>query len=252
MLKFSKANAKLEALYLVDSINPFLQGNRKVYSMDLLSGYSCPYAKDCLAKVIVEDNKRSVKDGPDTIFRCFSASQEAIYTNTYNSRKHNFDLLRSCRNVVDAMVELIQNSMPKNLGVCRIHVAGDFFSYAYMMAWNIVAKNNPGRLFYAYTKSLPFWASLRQAGIADNLVLTASYGGRFDFLIEELGLRYAKVVFNHDEAGSLEIDHDDSHAANPNTKDISFALLIHGVQPKGSEAAKAVKLLNGEGSYSRS
>lgn len=50
-----------------------------------------------------------------------------------------------------------------------------------------------------------------------------------------------------DELG-LEIDHDDSHAALPGP---SFALLIHGIQPKGSEAGKAVRALRGRGSYSR-
>jgi hypothetical protein len=30
-----------------------------------------------------------------------------------------------------------------------------------------------------------------------------------------------------------------------------FALLIHGTQPKGSEAATALKALKGKGSYSR-
>ena len=49
----------------------------------------------------------------------------------------------------------------------------------------------------------------------------------------------------------LEIDHDDSHAARPDLRHQSFALLIHGVQPKGSEAAKAVVKLKGKGSYNR-
>jgi hypothetical protein len=46
----------------------------------------------------------------------------------------------------------------------------------------------------------------------------------------------------------LDIDHDDSHAALPGP---SFALLIHGIQPAGSEAGKAVRALRGVGSYSR-
>jgi hypothetical protein len=46
----------------------------------------------------------------------------------------------------------------------------------------------------------------------------------------------------------MEVDHDDSHAAMPGP---SFALLIHGIQPKGSDAGKAVRALRGNGSYSR-
>ena len=83
--------------------------------------------------------------------------------------------------------------------------------------------------------------------------MTASYGGREDELIDSQNLRSTKVIFSEEEADSLglEIDHDDSHAADPAKKNDDFALLIHGTQPKGSEAAVALKELKGKGSYSR-
>ena len=62
MLKFSKANAKTQALANDAELAEYLQGNRKIYSLDLLSGWSCPHAKDCLSKAIVQDNgKRKIK-----------------------------------------------------------------------------------------------------------------------------------------------------------------------------------------------
>ena len=253
MLKFSKANAKTQALANDAELAEYLQGNRKIYSLDLLSGWSCPHAKDCLSKAIVQDNgKRKIKDGKDTQFRCFSASQEVQYTNVYNSRKHNFDLLRNLH--YEDMVELINGSLPKNAGIVRIHVAGDFFSQQYLAAWYIVALRNPKILFYAYTKSLRFWVGgVTEMPILHNFVLTASYGGRDDHMIDEFNLRSAKVVFSEAEAAELglEIDHDDSHAAKPSLRDQSFALLIHGTQPAGSEASTALKKLKGKGSYSR-
>jgi hypothetical protein len=249
MLKFSEANAKIEALGNVASLAKFLANNRKVYSFDLLSGWSCPFAKDCLSRAIVVDGSRKIKDGPHTQFRCFSASQEVQYTNVYNLRKSNFDHIRQFQSAED-MASEIDNAMPDNLGICRIHVAGDFFNQTYMLAWIIVARMNPDRLFYAYTKSLKYWVELQHC-IPDNFILTASYGGRHDELIEKHNLRFAKVVLNAESADDLPIDHDDSHAADPAIKNNSFALLIHGTQPKGSEAGKAVKLLNGRGSYSR-
>jgi len=253
MLKFSKANAKTQALANDAELAEYLQGNRKIYSLDLLSGWSCPHAKDCLSKAIVQDNgKRKIKDGKDTQFRCFSASQEVQYTNVYNSRKHNFDLLRNLH--FEDMVELINGSLPKNAGIVRIHVAGDFFSQQYLDAWYIVALRNPKILFYAYTKSLRFWVGgVTEMPILHNFVLTASYGGRDDHMIDEFNLRSAKVVFSEAEAAELglEIDHDDSHAAKPSLRDQSFALLIHGTQPAGSEASTALKKLKGKGSYSR-
>ena len=252
MLKYSKANAKTEALKQVPELASYLDGNRKIYSLDLLSGYSCPFAKACLSKVVEVDGKRRIKDGPDNEFRCFSASQEAQYPNVYNARKHNFDLLRADQWDATLMAHLLQVSMPDNLGICRIHVAGDFFNRNYMEAWAMVARANEDRLFYAYTKSLKYWLDIVD-DIPYNMVLTASYGGRDDHLIATKGLRSATVVFSEAEADRLgaEIDHDDSHAARPSLRDNSFALLLHGTQPKGTEAATALKELKGKGSYSR-
>jgi hypothetical protein len=73
-------------------------------------------------------------------------------------------------------------------------------------------------------------------------------------LIDEHNLREAVVVFDEARAEELglEIDHDDSHAARPDLREQSFALLIHGVQAAGSEASKAVSLLKGKGTYARS
>ena len=144
--------------------------------------------------------------------------------------------------------------MPKDMGVCRIHVAGDFFNEDYFYAWLVVANLNPHILFYAYTKSLRYWiANTDFVDELPNFVLTASYGVREDGLIDSQNLRSTKVIFSEEEADSLglEIDHDDSHAADPAKKNDDFALLIHGTQPKGSEAAVALKELKGKGSYSR-
>ena len=88
------------------------------------------------------------------------------------------------------------------------------------------------------------------------MIFTASRGGREDYLIEKHNLREAVVVFSEREAydKGLEIDHDDSHAARPSLRNQSFALLIHGTQPKNTDAAKALQVLrknNVKHSYSR-
>jgi hypothetical protein len=56
-------------------------------------------------------------------------------------------------------------------------------------------------------------------------------------------------VFSEQEASDLglEIDHDDSHAADPSKVNKDFALLIHGIQPKGSDASEAIKTLKKDG-----
>lgn len=229
-LKFGKGNAKL---------------NKRVHTFSLPSGFTCPLAHLCLSKANKVTGK--ITDGKHTEFRCFSASQEAIWPSVRKARWHNFDALKGLSR--DQMISLISLSLPSKAEIIRVHVAGDFFNQDYFDAWMAIARDNPEVLFYAYTKSLHYWIA-RHGEIPDNFVLTASRGGRSDNLIAEHGLRESVVVKSVKEAKNLglEIDHDDSHAMKPGP---SFALLIHGPQPKGSKAAEAKRKLKGLGSYPR-
>lgn len=225
----------------------FAHGNAKlkdVHTLSLPSGYACPGADLCLSRANRKTGK--IRDGKRTHFRCFSASQEALYPNARDSRWRNYELLRKCR-TVEEMVHLIMDSIPRGASKVRPHVAGDFFSQRYFDAWMEVARQMPDVLFYAYTKSIDFWVA-RYGTIPRNFVLTASYGGKHDSLIYEHELRHAVVVFSKEEAEELglEIDHDDSLAQG---RGPNFALLLHGPQPKGSEAARAHQKLKKRGEF---
>ena len=258
-LQFSDANTKLEKLYQIPELQVWLADGREVYSLDLLSGWSCPFAKNCLSKVHETGNltksgnpQVKLKDGPETEFRCFSASQEALLPSVYRRRKHNYDTLRGLH--LNDMIHRLNQDLPKDTGILRFHVGGDFFNSDYFFAALNLAMMHPDKLFYAYTKSLKYWLKYREwTEQIHNFVLTASRGGRDDSLIESEMLRESVVVFSEAEAEEkgLKIDHDDSHAAVPSWRCNDFALLIHGVQPKGSEAGKAVRALKGKGSYGR-
>lgn len=236
MLKFSNSgNAKL----------------KNIISFNIASGYSCPFADRCLSKADPVTGK--ITDGPKTEFRCFSASQESVYPNVRKQRMHNFETLRGIRTVQE-MADTISASLPKvktrgkKIGegkIVRLHVAGDFFNQTYFDAWMEVAKRNPDRIFYAYTKSLQYWVN-RLGQIPANMKLNASIGGKQDSLVAIYGLKFVEVCFSEAEAESkgLEIDHDDSHAY---AQEESFALLIHGTQPKGSKASKAKSELSKSG-----
>jgi hypothetical protein len=157
----------------------------------------------------------------------------------------NFEALRKLRTVGE-MVQEINSALPKvkrsgEGRIVRLHVAGDFFNQNYFDAWLEVARLNPERVFYAYTKSLQYWVN-RLGQIPVNMKLNASVGGKQDNLIEMYSLKSAVVVYSEAEAADkgLEIDHDDSHAY---AQDESFALLLHGTQPKGSKAAEAKRAL---------
>ena len=250
VLKFSPANAKIKALASVPALAHYLNGKRKVYSFDLLSGWSCPFAEQCRSKAVETDGRRTIQDGPKTEFRCFSASQEVLFSNVYKSRKHNFDAVKHLGSQ-EIAAALLAN-LPKNAGIIRLHVAGDFFNRRYFAAWVAVAKARPDVLFYAYTKSLQYWVE-NASQIPDNFRLTASRGGAQDHYIDDYNLPEARVVYSEAEAAALglAIDHDDSHAAIGGH---SFGLLIHGVQPKGTAAAAALQTLRTDGvkhSYTR-
>ena len=248
MFRYSNANAKTKLLYRYadSSLKTWLGDSRKkVYSIDLLSGFSCPHAQQCLSRAIqLPNGKRQIKDGPDTEWRCFSASQEARLTDVYKKRKDNLQAL-SKASTEEGIFDILSANLPLDAGVIRMHVSGDFFSLEYFKAFLRLARENPGVLFYCYTKCLDYWVDNREEVEAlENVVMTASRGGDLDHMIEEHGLREALVVLSAKESEHVgEIDHTDIHAADPARRNESFRLLIHGSQPAGSDAAKALQIL---------
>lgn len=224
----------------------FLKGNAKlaknIFTFSIPAGHTCPFALDCLSKADKKTGK--LKDGKNTLFRCFSASAEALYEVVRNARFHNWELLKKAK-TKDGMAKLILASLPEKAQIIRIHVAGDFFNQTYFDAWLKVAQTKKDVIFYAYTKSLSYWVE-RLDEIPANFKLTASKGGRQDNLISEYNLKFAEVVFTEGEAKEkgLQIDHTDSLAYS---YDKPFALLLHGTQPAGSKASRALQLLRKEG-----
>jgi len=243
-LKFSKATEQAK----LKGIARWLGWKPKVYSFSLPSGWTCPFALECLSKADRITGK--ISDGLATLFRCFSATIEAYSATTRAQRWHNFDILRKLD--FEGMVIALYESLPDIVDICRVHVGGEFFNQRYFDAWMQVARLRQDTTFYAYTKSLPYWVA-RIGDIPSNFVLIASRGGRYDYLIDEYNLKVAEVVFSLEEAEEkgLPIDHDEYYAINNAG---NFLLLIHGTQPKGSKASDAIRNLKAQGvefAYSR-
>ena len=244
MLKYSKATEQAK----LKGIENWLGYKPNVYTFSVPSGWTCPFAVDCLSKADRITGK--ITDGKDTQFRCFSATTEAYSSTTRAQRWHNFDILRKLD--FEDMVNVIYESLPQDCDICRIHIGGDFFNQKYFEAWIHVAKLYPDKMFYAYTKSIPYWV-VNLGNIPDNFILNASRGSRVDGLIDKHELKVAEVVYSLEEAEekNLEIDHDERHAIQNNG---NFALLIHGTQPAGSKAGLAKKELKSKNikhAYSR-
>jgi len=154
MFKFSPANTKIKKLHEVYKLRKFnKKTGKQIFSFDLLSGHSCPGANECLSKVVEDNGKRKLVDGKDMEFRCFSASQEVVYTGVYNLRKANFDLMKSLKTNSDITEELLR-VFPKNTGIVRFHVSGDVFNKEQLFAYFNLARENKNTKFYGYTKSL--------------------------------------------------------------------------------------------------
>jgi hypothetical protein len=226
MLNFTKGNAKLGKQTLI---------------FNLPAGKTCPGALFCKSFAVVDDNgKRTIQDGEHTIFRCFAASSEVQYDAAFENRANNLRLIVDALqngSAADLINQGIQEYRTKNTKLVRIHESGDFFSGAYLDAWIEVAIRNPDLKFYCYSKSLQLFLNFN---LPANFYFTASYGGKWDHLIDAgLFKRYAKVFMTEGDANAagLEVDHDDSHCFG----DKPFALLVHGTQPKGSLWGKAIR-----------
>ena len=233
LLKMSKGNKKLPKTTLIYSHS---------------AGLTCPGANSCKAFVTIKGDKKVLNRGNESLFTCFAASEELRYPNVYKARKYNFDLINSyvLKNDLKGLTDLINRSIQsnrRNITKVRIHESGDFYNRLYLEAWKNVAELNKDLIFYCYSKSLLFFPTNRS--IPRNLYVTASYGSKYDFLIDRgYFKRFSKVVFSEEEATKLglSIDKDDSHCYEDKGKN-GFALLLHGMQEKGSASAEALKLI---------
>lgn len=179
-----------------------------VYEWNLPTGSTCPFALECKVTVDRLTGKFDVKKGQ---YRCYAASSER-FPAVREHRWRNFELVKN-------------GGIPKIPADCkaiRIHSAGDFFNQDYFDIWLKIATENPEVEIWAYTKSLQYWVN-RINEIPKNFVLTASYGGRQDELIEKYNLKNVKVYKSQQDVPyDRPIDINDDWARKPN---INFALL---------------------------
>lgn len=234
-----------QCMSLSDHLLKFGHGNAKLpnttMTFALPAGHTCPGALHCLAKADPVTGK--IQDGPHTLFRCSAASEE---TRPFvrAARWHNFRLLAGLNTA--GMVELIDLSLRAQVRTyterVRWFTSGDCWSQPCRDALIEISRRHPELLFYLYSKNLPLWLEHgHPLPLPGNLLLTASWGGRYDFLLQDgLFPRTARVVNTYEDAAALglAIDFDDrlAYASRPT----HFAHLVHGTQPRGSAAGFAI------------
>lgn len=245
----------------VEGVLKFGLGNTKLPSSTLTfslpAGHTCPGALLCHSQVSRHPSpttgKYSIRDGKHTQFRCYAATEELRPT-VRTARWHNYDLIQNLD--TEELTQLFQLSITLHARYyterVRWFVSGDCYSPVIRDAIANVASVSP-YMHYFYTKNLPLFlddhGGLRP--LPDNLLVTASWGGKYDFLLHDgLFPRTARVVDTEEEAAGLglPIDYNDAYAyaADP----IHFAHLSHGTQPPGSAAGKAIRTRRAAGRFS--
>jgi len=191
----------------------FTKANRYIFdkralSWSIPSGHTCIGADICYAAADRQTGR--LTNGERQQFRCYSAELER-FPSVRSRYWANYDAVRGKS---PEEVAAVLGCLPNRAHLVRIHTAGDFFSQAYFDGWLAFIRSRPFVHFYGFTKSVPLWVR-RLGEIPPNLVLQASYGGKWDHLIADHGLKYARVVFSTAEAESLglPIDRDDRLAA---------------------------------------
>ena len=221
----------------------FRHGNKKlpdsIMHFSLPAGYTCPGAKICQSKF--SRKTRRIEDGPHCIFRC-SAVTEEMRPNVSNARDHNYKLVEKLKSdpirLGEHLLKSIKSERISKTRYVRWFTSGDCYTPALREAI-IYCADMTNLVHYLYTKNLPIWLGVR---LPENLRVTASWGGKWDSLIEEGHFPRNAKVFNYYEdakACGRSIDTDDSLAYSAQAT--AFGLLIHGTQPSGSDAGIAAR-----------
>lgn len=195
-----------------------------VFNHDLPAGWSCPAASVCLSKADRDTGK--IKDGRDTLFRCYAASLEAM---SPDARKYRWEQFDDCRSILanggpEALAQAFFDALPEKARVVRAHTSGDFFNVEHAQAWALFAAMRPDVGFYAYTKNV---SAVNAIEWPDNFNITVSDGGRQDNVKHDFQKSF---VVASAQSTNLPVDDDDTHAFLGLG---DFALVVHGTQPKG-------------------
>jgi len=157
----------------------------------------CKYAKDCVKYCYAQK-------GNYTRFPKIGQLMEEKYK---ISKTNNF---------IPLMNEEIQKKKATHI---RIHDSGDFYSIAYLLKWVQIANDNKDVIFYAYTKSIPFFKGC--INIPSNLKIIFSEGSKTDDLINTAKDRHARIfkdITTLLSAGYIDASNNDLKAIQDNKK----------------------------------
>jgi hypothetical protein len=150
-----------------------IKNKLRTASFGLQAVKTCPGAGDCKSD-------------------CFALAGNYVFKNVKAKQQERF-LASKLSNFVDVITTEIRSL---NVGAVRIHDSGDYYSRKYLAKWIDIANKNPDVILYSYTKSINFFKSDYNTWAIDipkNMIVTFSYGGRYDKLINPKTDKHALV-----------------------------------------------------------
>ena len=168
----------------------------------------CPFAKDCVKYCYAQKgNYRfpSVKKGLNKRYEL--------------SKKEEFVTIMNANILLERPTHV------------RIHDSGDFYSVDYLNKWIQIANDNKEVIFYAYTKSIPFFKRTKEENnnwlLPKNLIIIFSEGSKKDNLINTTKDRHSRIFKDINSllsAGYINASDNDLNAITDNKK---VGLLLH-------------------------
>ena len=176
-LKYLSQNSKMKKASL------------KTYNFDLPAIKTCPFADKC---------------------KVYCYATKGFYQMPSVKAKFERNLAAS---KLDSFVSEVQSDIDQlkakgNIDAIRIHSSGDFYNEEYLNKWIEIIANNQDIVFYAYTKSLPYFNN-PELKYTDNFKIIFSEGGKYDHLIDKWNLRKVKLVDQY-SSNAMTSDSDDS------------------------------------------
>jgi len=185
------------------------ENNTRIYNFSIpayktKSGkMTCPFAKDCIKYCYAQKGN----------YIRFPKTQQLMEEKYKITKQDNFILL---------MNEEIKKKRATHI---RIHDSGDFYSIKYLIKWIDIATQNKDIIFYAYTKSIPFFKGAKQGKpiikVPSNLKIIFSEGSKRDILINNNRDRHARIFKSKEllaEAGYIDASNNDLKAITDNKK----------------------------------
>lgn len=176
---------------LLTQNNKMKKASLKTWNFDIPAIKTCPFADKCKTY-------------------CYAA--KGFYKMPNVRRKHESNLDATKKSYFFNLMNCEINELRKKnkIDAVRIHSSGDFYNQGYLDTWIKIIESNRDIIFYAYTKSLPYFEKYSFGlSLPENFKIIFSEGGKFDHLIEAHNLRKVSLVDSY-SIDSLTSDTNDS------------------------------------------